>query len=215
MRIVRAWSAIARVIAWRIHHVAYVRELEAAAILVLVDRPHQARVAFLNQVQEAQAAVAVLLGDRHHQPQVAAGELALDVLELAGTGRGAVGMRRRRLPGLSSVRSISSRSSWRIGAILSGRARRWRAASASCCLSSSMRRDISSSCRISGCTRRVRRLNSSTSMQHLARRRMNALAGRGLRLRPSPCLLVSMREIAAAAPPSSARSVGRLCGMRA
>ena len=27
MRIVRAWSAIARVIAWRIHHVAYVLNL--------------------------------------------------------------------------------------------------------------------------------------------------------------------------------------------
>ena len=27
MRIVRAWSAIARVIAWRIHHVAYVENL--------------------------------------------------------------------------------------------------------------------------------------------------------------------------------------------
>jgi hypothetical protein len=28
MRIVRAWSAIARVIAWRIHHVAYVENLK-------------------------------------------------------------------------------------------------------------------------------------------------------------------------------------------
>ena len=27
MRMVRAWSAIARVIAWRIHHVAYVENL--------------------------------------------------------------------------------------------------------------------------------------------------------------------------------------------
>ena len=66
-------------------------ELEAAAVLVLVDGPHQARVAFLDEVQEAQAAVAVLLGDRDHQPQVAAGELALDVFELAGTGREAAG----------------------------------------------------------------------------------------------------------------------------
>ena len=31
------------------------RELVAAAVLVLVDRPHQARVAFLDQVEEAQA----------------------------------------------------------------------------------------------------------------------------------------------------------------
>ena len=28
MRMVRAWSAIARVIAWRIHHVAYVENLK-------------------------------------------------------------------------------------------------------------------------------------------------------------------------------------------
>ena len=59
------------------------RELEAAAVLVLVDRPHQAGVAFLDQVEEAQAAVAVLLGDRDHEPQVAAGKFALDVFEFA------------------------------------------------------------------------------------------------------------------------------------
>ena len=28
MRIVRAWSAMARVMAWRIHHVAYVENLK-------------------------------------------------------------------------------------------------------------------------------------------------------------------------------------------
>ena len=58
-------------------------ELEPAAVLVLVDRPHQAGVAFLNQVEEAQAAVAVLLGDAHDQPQVAAGQFALGLLVLA------------------------------------------------------------------------------------------------------------------------------------
>ena len=57
-------------------------ELVAAAVLVLVDRAHQARVAFLDDVQERQAAVAVLLGDRDDQAQVAAGELALGVFVL-------------------------------------------------------------------------------------------------------------------------------------
>ncbi len=38
-------------------------ELEAAAVFELIDSPHQAGVAFLNQVQERQAAVAVLLGN--------------------------------------------------------------------------------------------------------------------------------------------------------
>src|SRR5580704_8381380 len=51
------------------------RELVTAAILILVDRPHQARVPFLDQVEEAQAPVAVLLGDRHDEPQVAARQL--------------------------------------------------------------------------------------------------------------------------------------------
>ena len=56
------------------------RELVAAAVLVLLDRPHQAGVALLDQVEEGQAAVAVLLGDRDDQPQVAAGELPLGLL---------------------------------------------------------------------------------------------------------------------------------------
>ena len=57
-------------------------ELEAAAVLELVHRPHQARVALLDQVEEAQAAVAVLLGDGDDQPQVAFGEAALGLLVL-------------------------------------------------------------------------------------------------------------------------------------
>ena len=57
-------------------------ELVAAAILVLVHRPHQAGVPLLDQVEEREAAVAVLLGDRDDQPEVAAGELALGLLVL-------------------------------------------------------------------------------------------------------------------------------------
>ena len=53
------------------------RELVAAGVLELVDRPHQPGVAFLDQVQEAQAAVAIALGDRDDQPQVAGRQLAL------------------------------------------------------------------------------------------------------------------------------------------
>ena len=52
------------------------RELVAAGVLELVDRPHQARVALLDQVEEAQAAVAVAFGDGDDQPQVAGGEAA-------------------------------------------------------------------------------------------------------------------------------------------
>ncbi len=56
------------------------RELVAAAVLELVDRLHQADVAFLNEVEELQAAVGVLLGDGDHQAQVGFDQLALGVL---------------------------------------------------------------------------------------------------------------------------------------
>ena len=56
------------------------RKLVSAAIFVLVDRPHQARVPLLNEVQEAHPPIAVFLGDRDHQPQVSARELPLDLL---------------------------------------------------------------------------------------------------------------------------------------
>src|SRR4029079_3343879 len=55
-------------------------ELEAAAILELIDRTHQAGVAFLNEVEEREAAVAVLLGNRDDETKVAFGQLALGLL---------------------------------------------------------------------------------------------------------------------------------------
>ena len=57
-------------------------ELETASVLELIDRPHQSRVAFLDQIQEAQAAVAILFGDRYDQPQVALAELLFRLLVL-------------------------------------------------------------------------------------------------------------------------------------
>jgi len=55
-------------------------ELEAAAVLELVDGPHQPRVPLLDQIQEREAAVAILLGDRHDQPQIAFAQFALGLL---------------------------------------------------------------------------------------------------------------------------------------
>jgi len=40
------------------------RELVAAPVLELVDRLHQADVAFLDEVEELQAAVGIFFGDR-------------------------------------------------------------------------------------------------------------------------------------------------------
>ncbi len=59
------------------------RELVAAAVLELVDRLHQADVAFLDQVQELQAAVGVFLGDGDHQAQVRLDHLLLGLTSLA------------------------------------------------------------------------------------------------------------------------------------
>src|SRR5881227_2558934 len=81
MRMVRAWSAMARVMAWRIHQVVG-REFVAAAVLELVDRLHQADVALLNEVEELQSAVGVLLGDGDDQPQVGLDELAFGALRV-------------------------------------------------------------------------------------------------------------------------------------
>ena len=46
------------------------RELVTPAVFELVDRLHQADVAFLDQIEELQAAVGVFLGDRNHQTQI-------------------------------------------------------------------------------------------------------------------------------------------------
>ncbi len=46
------------------------RELEAAAVVELLDRPHEAEVALLNQVEQGQPRRRVLLGDGHDEAQV-------------------------------------------------------------------------------------------------------------------------------------------------
>ena len=46
------------------------REFVAAAIFELIDRLHQADIAFLDQVQELQAAIGVFLGDGDHEAQI-------------------------------------------------------------------------------------------------------------------------------------------------
>ena len=51
------------------------RELEAALVVELLDRPDQADVALLDQVEQAHPAADVLLGDRDDEAQVRAGQL--------------------------------------------------------------------------------------------------------------------------------------------
>ena len=55
-------------------------EFVASAILILVDRTHQAGIALLNQIQKAQSAIAILLGDRDHQTQIGAGKVTFGLL---------------------------------------------------------------------------------------------------------------------------------------
>src|SRR5580700_1920388 len=55
-------------------------KLVSAAILKLVDRFHQADVAFLNQVEELEAAVGVLFRDRNYEAQVGLDQFALGLL---------------------------------------------------------------------------------------------------------------------------------------
>ena len=55
-------------------------ELEAAPIVELLHRPHQAEVALLDEIQEGQPTVAVALGDRDDEAQVCLGEQVLCLL---------------------------------------------------------------------------------------------------------------------------------------
>jgi hypothetical protein len=60
-------------------------ELVAAPVVELVDRLHQADIAFLDQVGELQATIGVLLRDRDYQAQIRLHHfpLALECLALA------------------------------------------------------------------------------------------------------------------------------------
>ena len=51
------------------------RELEALAMVELLDGPHQPEVALLHEVEQRQAARLVALGDGHHQPEVGLDEV--------------------------------------------------------------------------------------------------------------------------------------------
>ena len=59
------------------------RKLVAAAVFELVDRLHQADVAFLDQIEELQAAVGVFLGNRDDEPEVGFHHLLLGDAGLA------------------------------------------------------------------------------------------------------------------------------------
>src|ERR1019366_204473 len=54
-----------------------------APVLELVDRPHQADVAFLNEVEELQATIGVFLGDRDDEAQVRLHHFLLRLARLA------------------------------------------------------------------------------------------------------------------------------------
>ena len=59
------------------------RKLVAAPVLELVDRLHQADVAFLDEVEELQAAIGVFLRDRDDEAQVRLHHLLLGLVPLA------------------------------------------------------------------------------------------------------------------------------------
>ena len=76
------------------------RELEALAVVELLDRADEADRALLDQVEEGQALVAVALGDRDHEAQVGARHVVLRVevaaLDALGEGDLLLGGQQRR-----------------------------------------------------------------------------------------------------------------------
>jgi hypothetical protein len=89
IRIVREWSAIARVIAWRIHHVAYVENLKPRRYWNRSTAFHEPDVALLNQVEQGQVAAEIALRHRHDQAQVRLHQLALGLAPYGRSGRSA------------------------------------------------------------------------------------------------------------------------------
>ena len=85
------------------------RELEALGVVELVDRPHQAEVALLDQVEQLHAAARVALGDAHDEAQVGLGQLALGPLARAGR-RASGGASRRRVE--AAARRCARRRRW-------------------------------------------------------------------------------------------------------
>ncbi len=63
------------------------RELITTAVFELIDRFHQADVAFLDEIQELQTPVGILLGDRNHQAQVSLNHLFLGTASFRLTNR--------------------------------------------------------------------------------------------------------------------------------
>ena len=59
-------------------------ELEALRVVELLDRPHQAEVALLDEVEEVHAPADVALGDRHDEAQVRLDEHLAGVLAVGG-----------------------------------------------------------------------------------------------------------------------------------
>ena len=81
------------------------REFVAAAIFELIDRLHQADIAFLDEVEELQAAVGVFLGDRDDEAEV-----GLDHF-LLGDARLALGL----LDLVDDAAELAERSAGRLG----------------------------------------------------------------------------------------------------
>ena len=52
-------------------------ELITSAVFILINRPHQTGITFLNYIEKAQAAISILLSDRHHQPKISTGKRSL------------------------------------------------------------------------------------------------------------------------------------------
>ena len=76
--------AMPRLIAWRIHHVAYVENLKPLRQSNFVDGVHQPEVAVLDEVEQRQPRCLILLGDRDDETQVGLDELALGLLAVPG-----------------------------------------------------------------------------------------------------------------------------------
>ena len=81
-RMVLLWSAMARAMAWRTHHAAYVEKPVTAAPVELLDRADQAELPFLHEVVHVEPLAHETASICHHQAEVRAHELVLGARRL-------------------------------------------------------------------------------------------------------------------------------------
>ena len=79
---VRPVLIIAREMDWRIHHIAYVENLNPRRYLEPVHRFDQAEIAFLHEIEQRKVRMAISLGHRHDEAEVGLNQTSFQLVHV-------------------------------------------------------------------------------------------------------------------------------------